>query len=51
VAQHAVGDDVHARTSILRALEDAPNYEPAQTLLLTLYDARVRLGTPTEKKP
>jgi cellulose synthase operon protein C len=51
VAQHAVGDDVHARTSILRALEDAPNYEPAQTLLLTLYDARVRPGTPTEKKP
>ncbi|HEY5061192.1 MAG TPA: hypothetical protein VII52_06625, partial [Gemmatimonadaceae bacterium] len=51
VAQHAAGDDVHARTSILRALEDAPNYARAQTLLLTLYDARVRPGTPAEKKP
>ena len=29
-----------ARTSVLRALEEAPNYEKAQTLLLTLYDAR-----------
>ena len=26
---------------VLRALEEAPNYERAQTLLLTLYDARV----------
>ncbi|HTE45732.1 MAG TPA: tetratricopeptide repeat protein [Gemmatimonadaceae bacterium] len=42
LAQHDVGDDVHARTSVLRALEEAPNYERAQTLLLTLYDARVR---------
>jgi len=39
-AQHEVGDDVHARTSVLRALEDAPDFEKAQTLLLTLYDAR-----------
>jgi tetratricopeptide (TPR) repeat protein len=42
LAQHEAGDDVHARTSVLRALEEAPNYEKAQTLLLTLYDARVR---------
>lgn len=41
-AQHEAGDDTHARTSVLRALEVAPNYEKAQTLLLTLYDARVR---------
>jgi tetratricopeptide (TPR) repeat protein len=41
-AQHDAGDDVHARTSVLRALEEAPNYEKAQTLLLLLYDARVR---------
>ena len=48
-AQHDAGDDVHARTSVLRALEEAPNYEKAQTLLLTLYDARVRQSG--EKKP
>jgi tetratricopeptide (TPR) repeat protein len=42
LAQHDAGDDVHARTSVLRALEDAPNYEKAQTLLLTLYDARAK---------
>lgn len=42
LAQHEAGDDVHARTSVLRALEEAPNYEKAQTLLLTLYDARTR---------
>jgi hypothetical protein len=28
----------------LRALEEAPNYEKAQTLLLTLYDARTQGG-------
>ena len=28
----------HARKSVLRALEEAPNYEKAQTLLLTLYE-------------
>ena len=39
-AQHDVGDDAQARKSVLRALEEAPNYEKAQTLLLTLYDAR-----------
>jgi tetratricopeptide (TPR) repeat protein len=48
-AQHDAGDDVHARTSVLRALEEAPNYEKAQTLLLTLYEARVRQSG--EKKP
>jgi tetratricopeptide (TPR) repeat protein len=48
-AQHEAGDDVHARTSVLRALEEAPNYEKAQTLLLTLYDARARQTG--EKKP
>ena len=49
LAQHEAGDDVRARTSVLRALEEAPNFERAQTLLLTLYDARVRPnggGTP-----
>ncbi|HEX3868262.1 MAG TPA: tetratricopeptide repeat protein, partial [Gemmatimonadaceae bacterium] len=40
LAQHDAGDDVHARTSVLRSLEEAPNYEKAQTLLLALYDAR-----------
>jgi cellulose synthase operon protein C len=48
-AQHEAGDDVHARTTVLRALEEAPNYEKAQTLLLALYDARVRQSG--EKKP
>ncbi|MDB4877613.1 MAG: hypothetical protein JWM41_4059 [Gemmatimonadetes bacterium] len=47
-AQHEAGDDVHARTTVLRALEEAPNYEKAQTLLLALYDARTAGG---EKKP
>ena len=42
LAQHEAGDDVHARTSVLRALEEAPNYERAQTLLLLLYEARIR---------
>jgi len=40
VAQHESGDDAKARKSVLRALEEAPNYEKAQTLLLALYDAR-----------
>ncbi|HMA22814.1 MAG TPA: tetratricopeptide repeat protein, partial [Gemmatimonadaceae bacterium] len=48
-AQHDAGDDVHARKSVLRALEEAPNYEKAQTLLLTLYEARVKQSG--EKKP
>jgi Tfp pilus assembly protein PilF len=41
-AQHDAGDDKSARTTVLRALEEAPNYEKAQTLLLLMYDARVR---------
>ena len=45
VAQHESGDDAKARKSVLRALEEAPNYEKAQTLLLALYDAR-HGGTP-----
>jgi tetratricopeptide (TPR) repeat protein len=40
LAQHENGDDGQARKSVLRALEEAPNYEKAQTLLLTLYEAR-----------
>jgi Tfp pilus assembly protein PilF len=51
LAQHEVGDDARARTSVLRALEEAPNYERAQTLLLTLYDARVRPADGGQKKP
>jgi tetratricopeptide (TPR) repeat protein len=42
LAHHEAGDDVRARSSVLRALEEAPNFEKAQTLLLTLYDARSR---------
>lgn len=48
VAQHDAGDDARARKSVLRALEEAPNFERAQTLLLTLYDARV---SPNGGKP
>src|SRR4029077_11081486 len=50
LAQHEAGDDVHARTSVLRALEEAPNYEKAQTLLLTIYESRAR-PQGGEKKP
>jgi tetratricopeptide (TPR) repeat protein len=39
-AQHDAGDDVRARKTVLRALEDAPNYEKAQTLLLTIYEKK-----------
>jgi cellulose synthase operon protein C len=49
LAQHEAGDDVHARTSVLRALEEAPNFEKAQTLLLTLYDLRMKQAG--EKRP
>lgn len=48
LAQHEAGDDVHARKSVLRALEEAPNYEKAQTLLLTLYDARTKQQPPVK---
>ena len=49
MAQHDAGEDAQARKSVLRALEDAPNYEKAQTLLLELYDARMRDSV--RKKP
>jgi Tfp pilus assembly protein PilF len=40
LAWHDAGDDRQARTSVLRALEEAPNFMPAQELLLTIVDAR-----------
>ena len=49
MAQHEAGEDAQARKSVLRALEDAPNYEKAQTLLLELYDAR--MNDSVRKKP
>jgi tetratricopeptide (TPR) repeat protein len=42
LAQHDADDDKSARSSVLRALEEAPNYEKAQTLLLAIVDARGR---------
>ena len=53
MAQHEAGDDVHARKSVLRSLEEAPNFEKAQTLLLTLYDARMKQSPvkPPERNP
>jgi tetratricopeptide (TPR) repeat protein len=50
LAQHDAGDDAHARKSVLRSLEEAPNFEKAQTLLLAIVDGR---SSPTgvEKKP
>ena len=50
MAQHDLGDDTHARTSVLRSLEEAPNYEKAQTLLLAIVDARGG-RVPESKKP
>jgi tetratricopeptide (TPR) repeat protein len=47
-AHYDAGDATKARTTILRALEEAPNYEKAQTLLLTIYEARNKGG---ERKP
>ncbi|MFI5310883.1 MAG: tetratricopeptide repeat protein [Gemmatimonadales bacterium] len=40
LAWHEAGDDKQARTSILRSLEEAPNFVAAQELLLTIVDAR-----------
>ena len=52
MAQHEAGDDVHARKNVLRSLEEAPNFEKAQTLLLTLYEARTQQpAKPPEGKP
>ncbi len=39
LAQHGAGDDAAARQSVIRALEQAPNYAQAQELLLTIVDA------------
>jgi tetratricopeptide (TPR) repeat protein len=39
LAQHDAGDDKGARLSVLRSLEDAPNYAAAQDLLLAIVDA------------
>ena len=41
LAHHEAGDATNARREVLRALEEAPNFERAQTLLLTL-----RRGSP-----
>jgi len=51
LAQHEAGDDKAARKSVLRALEEAPNYEKAQTLLLTLYEARHPSPEPEGRAP
>jgi tetratricopeptide (TPR) repeat protein len=40
VAYREAGDSVQARRAILRALEDAPNFEKAQTLLLVIHEER-----------
>lgn len=40
LAWHEAGDARQARVSVLRALEDAPNYAPAQELLLTIVEGR-----------
>ena len=45
LAQHEAGDAAGARKSVLRALEDAPNFADAQRLLLTLYEARQSSGS------
>jgi tetratricopeptide (TPR) repeat protein len=44
LAYHEAGDAKQARTTVLRALEEAPNYERAQELLLTLVEARSNTG-------
>jgi Tfp pilus assembly protein PilF len=36
LAYHEAGDSVGARREVLHALEEAPNFEKAQTLLLSL---------------
>jgi tetratricopeptide (TPR) repeat protein len=40
VAYREAGDSASARRTILRALEDAPNFEKAQNLLLVIHDER-----------
>jgi Tfp pilus assembly protein PilF len=41
VAYREAGDSASARRTILRALEDAPNFEKAQSLLLVMHDERM----------
>ena len=40
VAYRSAGDEMKARRTVLRALEDAPNFERAQDLLLAIVDGR-----------
>ncbi|MFL5615508.1 MAG: tetratricopeptide repeat protein [Gemmatimonadaceae bacterium] len=40
VAYREAGDSAAARHTVLRALEDAPNFEKAQTLLLAIHEER-----------
>ena len=40
IAYREVGDSAAARRTVLRALEDAPNFEKAQTLLLVIHEER-----------
>jgi tetratricopeptide (TPR) repeat protein len=46
VAYRDAGDTAAARRAVLRALEDAPNFEKAQELLLVIHQERVRGKTP-----
>jgi tetratricopeptide (TPR) repeat protein len=45
LAYREAGDSAAARRTVLRALEDAPNFEKAQTLLLAIHDERAVGGT------
>jgi tetratricopeptide (TPR) repeat protein len=40
LAYHQAGDDPHARTALLRSLEQAPNFARAQELLLRIVDGK-----------
>jgi tetratricopeptide (TPR) repeat protein len=44
VAYREAGDSASARRTVLRALEDAPNFEKAQALLLTIHEERMARG-------
>ena len=46
VAYHDAGDLAAARHTVLRALEDAPNFEKAQVLLLAIHQERAGGKTP-----
>ena len=45
LAHHQAGNASAARTEVLRALEEAPNFEKAQALLLTVRSASTPSGT------